>query len=137
MTFLFHFEEKIHRKHLSRAETIPLLFMRFLSHVLEHLGFSVVPYHERRRVCEAIFTVEKWQFMPGAPPLPAYPPAKVDSHIDPPQVQMPPAAPTQEPHITMSATLASSLVPTTPVPIVHSSPPAPTALASCFVYFMC
>ena len=43
MISLFHFEEKIHRKHLSRAETIPLLFPRLLSHVLEHLGFSDEP----------------------------------------------------------------------------------------------
>ena len=39
MTSLFHFEEKIHLKHLSRAENIPLLFSRLLCHVLEHLGF--------------------------------------------------------------------------------------------------
>ena len=60
MTFLFHFEEKIHRKHLSRAETIPLLFSRFLSHVMEHLGFPVEPHQERCRVCEATFIVKKW-----------------------------------------------------------------------------
>ena len=59
MTSLFHFEEKIHRKHLKRAETIPLLFPRFLSHVLEHLGFPAEPYQERCRVCEATFTIEK------------------------------------------------------------------------------
>ena len=59
MTSLFHFEEKIHRKHLSRAETIPLLFLRMLSHVLEHLGFSAEPHREHCQVCEATFTVEK------------------------------------------------------------------------------
>ena len=84
MTSLFHFEEKIHIKHLSRAETIPLLFLRLLSHVLEHLNFPAEPYHERHRVCEATFIVEKWQFVPGAPPLLTYPPAEVDPHIDPP-----------------------------------------------------
>ena len=93
MTSLFHFEEKIHIKHLRRAETIPLLFSRLLSHVLEHLGFPAEPHQEHRRVCEATFTVEKWHVVPGAPPLPSYPPAEVDPHIDPPQVQMPPAAP--------------------------------------------
>ena len=60
MTSLFHFEEKIHKKHLSRAETILLLFPRLLSHVLEHLGFPTEPHHERRRVCEATFTIDKW-----------------------------------------------------------------------------
>ena len=57
MTSLFHFKEKIHWKHLSRAETIPLLFSKMLSHVLEHLDFSVGPYQERRRVYEAIITI--------------------------------------------------------------------------------
>ena len=86
MSSLLHFEEKIHRKHLNRAETIPLLFSRLLSHVLEHLGFPAEPHQERRRVWEAIFTVGKWLFVPRAPPLPAYPPAEVDPQIHPPQV---------------------------------------------------
>ena len=84
MTSLFHFEEKIHRKNLNRTETIPLLFPRLLSHVLEHLGFRVEPHQESRRVCEVAFTVEKWQFVPRAPPLPLYPSAEVNPQIDPP-----------------------------------------------------
>ena len=86
MTSLFHFEEKIHRNHLSRVETIPLLFPRLLSHVWEHLSFPIEPHQEHCWVCEATFTVEKWQFVPGAPPLPVYPPAEVDPQIHPPQV---------------------------------------------------
>ena len=78
MTSIFHFKEKIHKKHLSGVETIPLWFLRLLSHVLEHLGFPAKPYQECCRVCEATFTVEKWHFVPRAPPLPAYPPAKAD-----------------------------------------------------------
>ena len=70
MSSLFHFEEKIHRKNLTRAEAVPLLFPRLLSQVLEHLGFPAKPHVKRHRVCEAIFTVEKWQFVSGAPPLP-------------------------------------------------------------------
>ena len=89
MTSLFHFEEKIHKKYLSRAETIPLLFPRLLSHVLEHLGFLAEPHQERRLVCEATFNVEKWQFVPGAPHLLAYPLAEVDPQIHPSQVQQP------------------------------------------------
>ena len=43
MTSLFQFEEKVHRKSLSRAEAIPLLFPKFLSQVLEHLEFPAEP----------------------------------------------------------------------------------------------
>ena len=60
MTSLFHFEDKVHRRNLSRVEAIPLLFPRLLSQVLEHLGFPTEPHLKRRRVCEAIFTLEKW-----------------------------------------------------------------------------
>ena len=66
MTSLFHFEEKIHRKNLTRAEAIPLLFSRLLSQVLEHLGFLDEPHLERRRVCDAIFIVKMWQFVSGS-----------------------------------------------------------------------
>ena len=69
MTSLFHFEDKVHRKNLSRAESIPLLFPRLLSQVLEHLGFPAEPWLERRRDREATFTVEKWQTMPSTPHL--------------------------------------------------------------------
>ena len=77
MTSLFHFEEKIHRKNLTRAEVIPLLFPRLLSQMLEHLIFPTEPHLERHWVCEAIFIVEKWQFVPGAPPLPLKDPVEV------------------------------------------------------------
>ena len=59
MTSLFHYEDKIHYKNLSRAEAIPLLFSRLLSQVLEHLCFLTEPHLEHRHVCEAIFTIEK------------------------------------------------------------------------------
>ena len=89
MTSLFHFEEKIHRKHLSRAETIPLLFPRLLCHVLEYFCFPDEPHREDHGASEATFTVEKWQFVPRAPPLPADPPAEADPQRDPPQDQQP------------------------------------------------
>ena len=76
MTSLFHFEDKVHRKNLSQAEAIPLLFPRLLSQVLEHRGFPVEPHLERSCVCEAIFTVEKWQFVTGAPYPPLQDPAE-------------------------------------------------------------
>ena len=43
MTALLHFEEKVHRKGLTRAEAIPPLMSRLLCHVLEHLGFPEEP----------------------------------------------------------------------------------------------
>ena len=108
MTALFHFEEKIHRKNLSRDETIPLLFLRLLSQMLEHLGFPAEPYLKHRHVCEVIFTVKKWQFVPGAPHVPLRDPVEdqpADDHLieDQPaddhlvEDQPPPAIPSGEP----------------------------------------
>ncbi|KAL6341504.1 hypothetical protein AAG906_032624 [Vitis piasezkii] len=37
MAALLHFEEKVHTRHLTRADSIPLLFPRLLCHVLAHL----------------------------------------------------------------------------------------------------
>ena len=51
MTSLLHFEEKVHRKGLDRAESLPLLMPRLLSQVLEHLGFPEEPLIERRISC--------------------------------------------------------------------------------------
>ena len=48
MTSLLHFEDKVHRKGLARAETLPLLMPRLLSQVLEHLRFPEEPRLERR-----------------------------------------------------------------------------------------
>ena len=43
MNSLLHFEEKVHRKGLTLVEGLPLLMPRFLSQVLEHLGFLEEP----------------------------------------------------------------------------------------------
>ena len=48
MTSLMHFEEKVHRKDLVRAESIPLLMPRLLCQVLEHMGFLEEPMLEMR-----------------------------------------------------------------------------------------
>ena len=48
MTSLNHFEEKVYRKDLVRAESIPLLMPRLLCQVLEHLGFPEEPRIEMR-----------------------------------------------------------------------------------------
>ena len=51
MTSLLHFKEKVHCKGLARAESLPLLMLRLLSQVLEHLGFLKEPRVERRISC--------------------------------------------------------------------------------------
>ena len=125
MTSLFHFEEKIHRKNLTRVEAIPLLFPRLLSQVLEHLGFPIKPHLKRRRVCEAIFTVEKWKFVPSDPLLPLR---------DPVEDHPPPAAPAEEPHIQASTVpIATSPLPASskpPVPLVPVDSVGPSTSAA-------
>ena len=64
MTAFLHFEEKVHRKGLARAEVIPLLMPRLLCHVLEHLGFPEEPRIERRQSCPAIVSLERTLYMP-------------------------------------------------------------------------
>ena len=48
MASLLHFEEKVHRKKLQRADTIPLLFLRLLYHILEYMGYPTEPHLERQ-----------------------------------------------------------------------------------------
>ena len=57
MTSLFHFEDRVHRRSLPRAESLPLLFPRLLCQVLEHIRFPAEPRIERRRGCEATLTL--------------------------------------------------------------------------------
>ena len=64
MTALLHFEDKVHCKGLARAESIPLLMLRLLSQVLEHLGFPEEPRIERRIRCPRVLTMERAMVMP-------------------------------------------------------------------------
>ena len=64
VTSLLHFEEKVHRKDLTRAEAFPLLIPRLLSPVLEHLGFPEDPRIERRISCTQVLTTERSLYMP-------------------------------------------------------------------------
>ena len=64
MTALLHFEEKVHRKGLNRAEAIPLLMPRLLCHVLEHLGFPEEPRKEHRLSYPLIVSLERTLSMP-------------------------------------------------------------------------
>ena len=64
MTSLMHFEEKVHRKGLVRAESLLLLMPRLLCHVLEHLGFPEEPRIERRVRCSLVLSLERVMTMP-------------------------------------------------------------------------
>ena len=64
MTSLLYFEDKVHRKGLARAESIPLLMPRLLSQVQEHLGFPEEPRIERRIRCRQVLTMERAMVMP-------------------------------------------------------------------------
>ena len=64
MTSPLHFEEKVHRKGLARAESLPLLMPRLLSQILEHLGFPEEPRIERRIRCTQVLSTERSLYMP-------------------------------------------------------------------------
>ena len=64
MTTLLHFEDKVHRKGLVRAEGLPLLMSRLLSQVLEHLGFPEEPHIERTISCTQVLSMERSLTMP-------------------------------------------------------------------------
>ena len=59
MTSLMHFEEKVHRKGLVRADSLPLLMPRLLCQVLEHLGFPEEPRIEIRVRCPLVLSMER------------------------------------------------------------------------------
>ena len=64
ITSLLHFEDKVHRKGLARAESIPLLMPLLLCQVLEHLGFPEEPRIERRIRCPRVLSMERAMVMP-------------------------------------------------------------------------
>ena len=64
MTSLMHFEDKVHRKGLARAESLPLLMPRLLCQVLEHLGFPEEPQIEMRVRCPQVLSMERAMVMP-------------------------------------------------------------------------
>ena len=89
MAALLHFEEKVHKRRLTRASSIQLLFPRLLCHVLAHMGFPADPQAEPRRHCRESFSLEHWtqlslhQHSPELPEPREVPPAP--STTDPPQ----------------------------------------------------
>ena len=64
MTSLLHFEDKVHRKGLARAESFLLLMSRLLSQVMEHLGFPEEPRIERRISCTQFLSTKRSLYMP-------------------------------------------------------------------------
>ena len=64
MTSLMHFEEKVHRKGLARAESLPLLLPRLLCQVLEHLGFPEEPRIEMWVRFPQVLSMERAMVMP-------------------------------------------------------------------------
>ena len=129
MVALLYFEEKVHRKKLHRADTIPLLFLRLLCHILEHMGYPTEPHLERHHHCRNHFTLDQWtqlaernsaESTPEAalprpvPPIPAQPDqAQQDKH---PTETIPstPTAPSM-PQITSTDPPATPPVP----PVAH------------------
>ena len=63
MTSLMHFEDKVHRKGLARAESLPLLMPRLQCQVLEHLGFPEEPRIEMRVRCPQVLSMERAMVM--------------------------------------------------------------------------
>ena len=63
MAALLYFEEKVHKKKLQRADTIPFLFPWLLCQILEHLGYPSDPQLERKHICREVFTLDKWNNM--------------------------------------------------------------------------
>ena len=64
MSSLLQFEEKVHRKDLARAESIPLLMPRLLFYVLEQMGFPEEPRLEMRARCPHVVSVDRVMTMP-------------------------------------------------------------------------
>ena len=118
MTSILHFEDKIHRKGLVRAESLPLLMPRLLCQVLEHLGFPEEPRIERRIRCPQVLSMERAMVMPisfllqqqdqeEVPDQVAEDSHKTDSHAPEPEVersQVPRMSPPSPlPHATSAA----------------------------------
>ena len=124
MVVLLHFEEKVHRKKLQRADTIPLLFPRLLCHILEHMGYLTEPHLERHHHCRDHFTLDKWTQLAGysaplgalprpAPPMP--PQAKHAQQDELPTESVPPAPAPPMPE-------ATSTTPSTTLPVPPAAP---------------
>ena len=120
MTSLFHFGDKVHRRNLTRAESLPHLFPRLLCQVLEHMGFPAEPQLERRQHCEAILTVDRWHLLTHAQNLPLQDIAE-DIAVDHPVED------TEEPQIAPSAVTHPHPLPAAGVTATPQKSPAVTS----------
>ena len=148
MAALTYFEEKVHRKRLRRAGTIPLLFPRLISQVLEDMGYPSQPHLERHHHCRELFTSESWtHFLDRSPmdqgiprplaPAPPASPAPPDSPAaSAPTVQ---TSPEQDPHTTepsssvpapVTCTTDTPTPPVTPAPAYAESSVGPSITVS-------
>ena len=64
MTSLLQFEEKVHRKDLARAESIPRTNARLLCYVLEQMRFPEEPRIEMRDRCPHVVSMDRVMTMP-------------------------------------------------------------------------
>ena len=126
MTALFHFEDKVHRMSLSRAESMPLLFPSLLCQVLEHLGFPDKPRLERRRDSEASLPVDWWRLIPRFVPLLAedQPAVDIPTEMQPPPVEH--FGEPQAPGPSIPASPPPASVSSTPLPSFFSEPHGPS-----------
>ena len=109
MTSLLQFEEKVHRKDLARAESIPLLMPRLLCYVLEQMGFPEQPRLEMRARCPHVVSVDLVMTMP------------VSFHIRPQDQEEVPGQEAEDAHVDMPAPKPE--IQRTPIP--DHSPPSP------------
>ena len=116
MTSLLHFEEKVHRKGLARAESLPLLIPRLLSQVLEHLGFPEEPRIERRISCTQVLSIERSLYMPISIILQQQEEAADDVAEDPPRGEHP----VPEMEVEVERSLVSDSSPPAPPPTAPS-----------------
>ena len=123
MTSLLHFEEKVHRKGLARAESLPLLMPRLLSQVLEHLGSPEEPRIERRISCTQVLSTEQSLYMSISITLQQQEQEEVadDMAEDPPRGE--------DPVPEMEVEVESSPVPDSSPPSPPPTAPAPTDTA--------
>ena len=111
MTSLLQFEEKVHRKDLARAESIPLLMPRLLCYVLEQMGFPEEPRLGMRARCLHVVFVYRVMTMP------------VSFHIRPQDQEEVPGEEAEDAPTDMPA--PEPEVQRIPTPIQDRSPPSP------------
>ena len=120
MTSLLHFEEKVNRKDLARAEAFPLLMPRLLSQVLEHLGFPEEPRLERQISCTKVLSIERSLYIPLSIIL-----QQQEEAADVVTEDLP-----RDEHPVPEVEVERTSVPDSSLPVPSPSAPAPTDTAS-------